>query len=268
MGRKLSIVDAFWQVLLILTVSFTGLSHAVWADDPPVPERINVSAQSDFLENDIACVDRLDDGRLFCVFNGVDTQHDGKVRVLGNSSSDNGKIWTKPTILIDTKGKADFDPSLVVIGDSVMVTSTTVPPEWQKTITTSETLAVRSEDRGKTWSLPQAIDMGHRYTSGKVHRGIVLRDGTVMFGFTWDKLLEKSPVLPAEADMHGVTAVMLSHDRGKSWRAFGEHRFRSAQESEIPQGCERHHGASVRRTKRWFALHALSHGGIATLRVP
>ncbi len=133
-------------------------------------------------------------------------------------SNDHGRTWTPPQTLISSPSELDYDPNITVIGDIVVVTSTTTPLTHTKYMTTSRTVAVRSEDSGRSWSSPFEIDMGHRFTCGKINNGIVLPDGRAMFGFSWDVLLEKQQRLGAEGLMDIRVSVMTSRDLGKTWQ--------------------------------------------------
>ncbi len=178
-------------------------------------ERIVISSIDGYRQSSYPSIERLADGRLLCVFSAIDKRTGGKMIVAGRFSSDHGRTWSEPQVLIDTKGLHDYDPNIVVIGRRVIVSSTTTPAG--EAITVSRTIAVRSEDNGRTWGKPYDIPMGHRYTSGKINNGIVLRDGSVLFGYTWEPQLEKIEKLPSEGDMIQRSAVMISRDGGDTW---------------------------------------------------
>lgn len=159
------------------------------------------------------------DGQLLCVYSAIDDRTTGgKAIILGTFSTDCGKSWGKPVTLIDSRPALDYDPSIVVIGPRVIVTSTTVPATHAQFISTSRTMAVRSEDSARTWSKRYEIPMGHRYTSGKINRGIVLRDGTAIFGYSWDVRLDKQEKLAGEGEEECVACIMASSDGGLTWR--------------------------------------------------
>jgi predicted neuraminidase len=118
--------------------------------------------------------------------------------------------------LLDTPDGHDYDPSIIVIGRRTIVSATTTPLN-ETGITTSRTMAVASEDSGQTWSRPYEIPMGRRYTSGKVNNGIVLPDGTALWGYTWEKNLEEHERLSSEGEMEELNAVLISYDDGRTW---------------------------------------------------
>ena len=183
-------------------------------------EQVTVCSVDRYRHSAYPSIERLADGQLLCVFSANNNKTGGKMVVVGTFSRDHGRMWSEPVELIDSKGQNDYDPSIVVIGSRVIVSSTTTPPGDD--ITTSRTIAVRSEDNGKTWSKPYEIPMGHRYTSGKVNNGIVLRDGSVLFGYTWEAQLDQTERLKAEGNMIERSAVMISLDHGRTWTSGGD----------------------------------------------
>ena len=164
------------------------------------------------------CVERLQDGRLFCVFSvHLKKAAATKLAVVGTFSSDHGRSWSKPAVLIDSDPELDYDPNIVVIGPRVLVTATTTPPSHDKVLTTTRTVAIRSDDNAKSWSSPYEIPMGRNFTAGKISQGIVLRDGAVLFGYAWDTQLETEVALTNESQVDEYAAAMISLDDGRTW---------------------------------------------------
>ena len=182
-------------------------------------EPFTISSVRQYTTSAYPTLDRLADGRLLCVYSAIDDRATrGKAVIVATFSEDNGGTWSKPIVLIDSRPDLDYDPNIIVIGPRVIVTSTTVPPTHGQIISTSRTVAVRSEDSGKTWSKPYDIPMGHRYTSGKINRGIVLRDGTALFGYSWDIALDKTEKITSEGQEECRACLMASTDRGLTWK--------------------------------------------------
>ena len=154
----------------------------------------------------------------FCAFFRRDEQQAGKLVLAGTMSDDHGGTWSQPTVLLDSPDGHDYDPSIMAIGPRVIVSATTTPLN-ESAITTSRIIAVRSEDSGRTWSKPFEIPTGRRYTSGKINNGIVLKDGTALLGYTWEKNLDTGRIqsLATEGEMEEVNAVLLSLDEGRTW---------------------------------------------------
>lgn len=196
-----------------------ALMAAIDAGAGPALQRVTISSVRECRIGAYPTLDRLADGRLLCVYSAIDDRTTGgKAVILGTFSADHGKTWGKPIVLVDSRPDLDYDPSIVVIGPRVIVTSTTVPPTHGQFISTSRTVAVRSDDNGRTWSKPYDIPMGHRYTSGKINRGIVLGDGAAVFGYSWDVSLDKREKLASEGEEECVACLMASADRGLTWR--------------------------------------------------
>jgi predicted neuraminidase len=180
-------------------------------------ERLVIASHDKMQLNCYPCLARLEDGRLLLVWcHQVRTGGS----IVGAFSGDHGRTWSAPATLIQTPNARDYDPSVVVCGKRVLVTSTTLPPGGG--IRTSTTWCVRSDDSGATWSKPYAIPMNHQYTCGKTHCGLQLRSGTLLLGYSWDLLCEKGQTLQREGEMHLRAGVMISTDRGQTWRNGGD----------------------------------------------
>jgi predicted neuraminidase len=163
------------------------------------------------------CIERLSDGRLLCVYAAYADSKCEHVVIKGVFSTDNGKSWGEAVTLINTHPHLDYDPAIVVMGRTILVTSTTVPPTHAQFISTSKTMAVRSDDNGQSWSGAYEIPMPYRYTSGKINKGLYLPDGTALFGYSWDVRLQKEQKLDTEGDEVVIVGLMVSKDNGKTW---------------------------------------------------
>jgi hypothetical protein len=64
--------------------------------------------------------------------------------------------------------------------------------------------------------------MHHRYSCGKTHRGLRLRSGTLLMGYSWDLLCEQGKTLQEEGQMHLRAGVMISTDDGLAWHNGGD----------------------------------------------
>lgn len=179
--------------------------------------RFVISSHSRIQRNCYPCLARLSDDRLLVVWSA--TMGKGHC-IVGAFSADHGVTWSKPATILDSGTGRDYDPSIVVSGSRVFVTSTTVPAGGS--IRTSTTWCVRSEDNGNTWSRLYEIPMNHRYTCGKTARGIRLKSGTLLFGYSWDVLCEQGRTLKTEGEMHLRAGVMRSLDNGDTWENGGD----------------------------------------------
>ncbi len=163
---------------------------------------------------------RLADDRLLCVYSAYNNQANKplNVSVVGIFSEDNGKTWTDATELIDASPHLSYDPNIIVNGKVIVVSSTTVPPTHGSFVSTARTLAVRSEDNGKSWSDIYEIPIGYRYVAGKINPGITLADGTSIFAVAWDKGLQSKEKIGADKDQVCISELMVSHDKGLTWQ--------------------------------------------------
>ena len=201
------------QFLTAGVVSTVACGGAV----PPFFDRFVIASHKAMKMNCYPCLARLADGRLMIVWSA----NAGKGnKVVGAVSTAAGRAWSEPVTLIQTPGGRDYDPSLVVSGNRVFVTSTTLPQEGG--IHTSTTWCIRSDDSGRTWSERYTIPMNHRYTCGKTHHGLRLKSGTLLMGYSWDVLCEQGKTLSSEGQMHLRAGVMRSTDNGETWQNGGD----------------------------------------------
>jgi hypothetical protein len=161
----------------------------------------------------VPCIDWLEDGRVFCVWSA------GGVGIKGAYSADAGRSWSEPQMLLSTGTGRDWDPSTIVSGRRIFVTSTVTSGEG---ISTSVVKCVRSDDSGKTWSPIYEIPMNHRYTSGKVGPGVRLKSGMLVFPYSWDTKLEGGGAVQSEGETACMAGVMRSTDNGLTWKNGGD----------------------------------------------
>jgi hypothetical protein len=169
-------------------------------------------------QNCYPVVARTGRGNLFTTWTRI-TQGD-KPRIVGALSKDDGRTWTAPVSLIDTPGRGDYDPNIVVDGTHILVYSTTTPIP-QPVIDQSEVWMTRSDDEGQTWTKPVRIPLPFRYFVGKRHVGITLRDGTLAMPFSWDLWAQAGTPARTEGEMDLKSGILISHDHGNSWTPRG-----------------------------------------------
>jgi hypothetical protein len=199
-------------IMAVLLASLVAAWPAAqFAAEPAGLERFVVAAGANGMT--LPCMARLEDGRLLLVWTT------GGSAIMGAFSSD-GRNWSTPVAILSTSTGHDFDPSIVVSGKRVLVTSTNA--DFSKGIATSVTTCVRSEDNGQTWGPRYEIPMSHRYTCGKCHHGIRLKLGTLLMGYSWDMNCEKGKTLQTEGAMQLRAGVMISTDNGLTWKNGGD----------------------------------------------
>ncbi|MEO7650091.1 MAG: sialidase family protein [Bryobacteraceae bacterium] len=170
-----------------------------------------------FRMNAIPSIVRLASGKLLCAWTYSGRQSP-KMRIVASVST-GGTDWSEPRVLIDTPGKNDADPVLLVDGKRVFVYSATVnvPDKLDR----SQVFMVSSDDEGGTWSQPKEIRFPHAYTAGMVQKGIKRKDGTLLLPFAWDLWAEKGLRASTEGEMDLASGVLSSRD-GIAWQPHGE----------------------------------------------
>lgn len=207
-------------VACLMLASAQGLG-AESAKTPFFEQRVVAQAQGGS-QNCWPCMARLSDSRLLVVWaQAAKKESMNDYAILGAFSGDSGQTWTQPRVLIDNEGVLDADPSIVVTGSRILVTSTSLP-KGETGIKTSTIFCTRSEDNGATWSRLYTIPMQHRYTCGKTHHGIRLKSGTLLQGYSWDALCETGKTLTSEGQMDLRAGVLRSTDDGLTWLLGGD----------------------------------------------
>ena len=151
----------------LVLMSVAGMCLCAGTARPTVPpaerlgeyaffEQWTLASHKNGSRNNWPCMARLSDSRILVVWSTV---VNGNYTVVAAFSSDSGCSWTRRLRLISNTGLVDADPSIVVSGDRVFVTCTTVKPDG---INTSTTWCVRSDDNGESWSDPYTIPMNRR----------------------------------------------------------------------------------------------------------
>jgi lysophospholipase L1-like esterase len=205
------------------TCTLILLAGVALAADPaqtPFFEQRTIAAAQGGSQNCWPCMARLSDGRLLVLWARA-AKGSNDYAIVGAFSGDSGRTWTAPRTFIDNEGVLDADPSLVVSGRRILVTTTSWPKGETK-IRVSNTFCVRSEDGGATWSAPYQIPMQHRYTCGKTHHGLRLKSGTLLMGYSWDVPCEQGKALTDEGQMDLRAGVMRSTDDGLTWTPAGD----------------------------------------------
>ena len=182
------------------------------------------------------CAARLGNGDLLIAFSRrpLNSATDVRAWICGIRSSDDGRTWSSPSVLIDTPEMLDYDPNIVAWEDRVVVISTTVPKTHGVQVTTSTFLAVRSEDWGQTWSGP--VEIPHPpyvYCSGKIHPGVRFPDGTLAFGYSPDMRIQEGVEVHKDGDSWGTCALMVSRDDGRTWEGGAMVGIREERASEL-----------------------------------
>lgn len=203
---------------LIVLVYLLGCTFILPAKAGSPPDTIVVASSEQGISNNYPSIAKLPDGRLLCAYTATTKTEDSRhARIVGRISHDHGKSWGEPVTLIDSHPHRDYDAAINVMGGRVVVTSTTVPPTHGQFISTSRTLAVRSDDSGGTWSEPYEIPMSQRYVAGKINNGVDLGDGEALFGYAWDVNLDRKEKVDSEGKQDYRCGIKVSRDGGLTW---------------------------------------------------
>jgi predicted neuraminidase len=179
-----------------------------------------VAASSDSaFRNAYPVIAETANGGLLAVWS-LTAKGDADGRIVGATSRDEGRTWSTPVSIISTKGKFDADPNIIVDKDRIMVFSTTVG--IPNKIDWSEMWGSTSDDNGVTWTSPVEVKLPFKYSVGKRHVGLRLRDGSLAMPISFDTWAQKGTPPRTEGEMDLKSGVLKSNDRGKTWTPFVE----------------------------------------------
>ncbi len=152
---------------------------------------------------------RLRNGELYCVFYSgyghVSTPNDKWPkggRIMAVRSSDNGKTWGKPVVVMDTD-QDDRDPSVACLKDGTLLLNWFTLHDNQVAV-----LLARSTDQGKTWCEPVTIRLDSPYPFACSSPVRELPDGSLVLGLYHEDGKKNL----------AFGATVKSHDGGKTWK--------------------------------------------------
>lgn len=207
-------------VVLLLGLSNPITSVANTVPSPTVERSLVIGGQGYF-----PVAVKLRDGRIGVVLRGG-AEHlgiGGRLEIV--SSADDGKTWSKPTVVVDSPAD-DRNPAFGQAADGTLVvgfwrTETydekgKYDPKLDKPRTT---WATRSTDGGKTWSEPAAIDVSDIGLGSPFGRIISLADGALLmaiYGY------EVRPAGDKNDSNRNHSYVYRSTDHGQTWKRISE----------------------------------------------
>ena len=175
---------------------------------------------------------RLQDGRIAAVVRSPANHLGISGRVDIVFSSDEGKTWTKPTVVIDTPID-DRDPAFGQAKDGTLVVgyyrdaNYTAEDKYDRGLDRPhDTWVTLSSDGGKTWQKPLEIDVSEIGWGSPYSRIITLADGAMLmpiYGLEVRPAGKKSPKrkdgMPGDEN-HSY--LFRSTDNGKTWKRWSE----------------------------------------------
>jgi hypothetical protein len=196
-----------WE-LLGMMIAAVALASGAGAESLIETRTVAKSDDIDYFAFPSVC--RLVNGDLLCVFY-LGTGHvspDGHVAMV--RSSDEGKTWTKPRVVVDTP-LDDRDPSIMQTRTGRILVSFFVydgNKDDRAQRVSPRGHYCHSDDGGNTFCTPKPLDVGWNWsaTSDEI---LELRDGTLLmpiYGRT-------------EGDKKDRAAVAFSADNGETWRS-------------------------------------------------
>jgi hypothetical protein len=204
----------FTALLLVLI----GAATTVQADaaSPILDRRLVVSGQGYF---PVAL--RLQEGRIGVVLRGGGPHLSIHGRLDIVFSSDEGKTWTRPTVVVDSPAD-DRNPAFGQAKDGTLAVAFwrtaryaadgQYAPDSDKPVNTWVT---RSKDGGKTWSGPAQIEVSDVGWGSPYGRMLTLADGTMLMNVYAGQVRRPGEKVAAETEN---SYVYRSTDNGATWK--------------------------------------------------
>ena len=166
---------------------------------------------------------RLADGRIAVVLRGGGPHLSIHGRLDIVFSSDEGKIWSKPGVVVDSPAD-DRNPAFGQAADGTLVVAFwrtaryrddgTYDPALDKPVNTWVT---RSSDGGKTWLDPRQIDVSDIGWGSPFGRMLTLPDGTMLMHIYGGPVRSPDQNAPKKTDN---SYIYRSTDSGKTWKRY------------------------------------------------
>lgn len=236
----------FTALLLVLIGLLTATVRAD-AAPPVLDRRLVVSGQGYF---PVAL--RLQDGRIGVVLRGGGPHLSIHGRLDIVFSSDEGKTWTTPAVVVDSPVD-DRNPALGQAKDGTLVVAFwrtarytadgQYAPDSDKPVNTWVT---RSQDGGKTWSDAAQIDVSDIGWGSPYGRMLTLVDGTMLTSVYGGQVRGPGEKVAAETEN---SYVYRSTDNGATWKRFSAPGSKGYNETALLETSPGHLLAAMRIAK-------------------
>lgn len=164
---------------------------------------------------------RLKDGRIAVVLRGGGPHLSINGRLDMVFSSDEGKTWSKPTVVVDSPID-DRNPALGQAADGSIVVGFWRTARYdehgrydEKLDKPVSTWVTRSSDGGKSWSEPHAIDVSDISYGSPYGKMLTLPDRSMLMSVYGGVSAD------AKDAVRGASYLYRSVDDGKNWQRFG-----------------------------------------------
>lgn len=181
-------------------------------------ERIVAPASSSSIRKTEASMVELKDGRLLLAYTDFYTtapRDDSPARIVGRHSSDNGRTWTEPFVMVENTARVNVMSVSLLRLQSGELAMTYMFKNSHEDRSNPEpvdcsVLFRTSRDEGKTFSEPVVINPRKSFWVLNNDRLVQLKSGRLLAPC---QRLDKWPVV-----RHSLTQVLYSDDRGKTWK--------------------------------------------------
>jgi hypothetical protein len=164
---------------------------------------------------------RADDDTIFCAFAFKRLSHWESIYIV--STHDQGKTWSDAHLVMGCPGPGYIaDPNILITSAGVTVFATFVPKDPAGRFARSQFLRSTSIDGVTGWSTPEAIELPHKYVSGKIQPPVWIDRSTVVMGYSYDLLADHGTPATRESEMYARAGVLISHDAGQNWKPAGD----------------------------------------------
>jgi sialidase-1 len=215
-----------WLMLALLVSLQAGLSDGprAPAPSPGLHSSLLAPASAANPRNSEASMVRLADGRVLVAwtqFYSRGFEDHAPARIVRAESSDRGRTWTKPEVLVSNSGRQN-----VMSASLLRLQSGEIALAYLLKNSSSDCKAYLrlSRDEGATWGAPTLVTTGAGYHCMHNDRLVQLRSGRLLAPVSWSEDFRKWD--------HSTSFCYYSDDRGKTWR-------RSITEHDLPaRGAE------------------------------